>query len=224
MFGNVGALAIAVFSTLCASEPLLSAVGPACEARAVSYIAWYLIAQNVIMFSWGEALLFAEADDGDAEPADPAGDEREPPGAPKFGRVSSAAAGLASGGAADAELAGGQPPFFLHSATSAPSRLSPSSSGGLGALSRSVDSLAEVASAASANTGQRVRRHRFRSAAACARPGDDAALIRRSSSYQQRRLSRAPQLSGGMAALLAAHARDDDDDDGDDGGTAPTLS
>ncbi|KAJ1639650.1 hypothetical protein T492DRAFT_856246 [Pavlovales sp. CCMP2436] len=49
MFGNVGALAIAVVSTLCTSEPLLSEVGPTCEARAVSYIAWYLIAQNVIM-------------------------------------------------------------------------------------------------------------------------------------------------------------------------------
>ncbi|KAG8466265.1 hypothetical protein KFE25_002021 [Diacronema lutheri] len=60
MFGNVGALAIAVVSTLCTSEPLLSEVGPTCEARAVSYIAWYLIAQNVIMFSWGEALLFAK--------------------------------------------------------------------------------------------------------------------------------------------------------------------
>jgi predicted permease len=60
MFGNVGALAIAVVSTLCASEPLRSQIGPACESRAVSYIAWYLISQNVVMFSWGEALLFAQ--------------------------------------------------------------------------------------------------------------------------------------------------------------------
>ncbi len=57
MFGNVGALSIAVVNTLCQDEPLKSEVGPLCNTRGVEYISFYLIAQNILMFTWAEEIV-----------------------------------------------------------------------------------------------------------------------------------------------------------------------
>ena len=69
MFGNVGALAIAVMDSLCHSESLAAVAGSQreCSSIAISYIAFYLITQNVLMFTWGETLMVG--DEGDAEGA-----------------------------------------------------------------------------------------------------------------------------------------------------------
>ena len=66
MFGNVGALSIAVINTLCASEPLRSGVGPMCAVRGVEYISFYLITQNILMFTWAEEIV-KNHDDEDME-------------------------------------------------------------------------------------------------------------------------------------------------------------
>eukprot|EP00929_Paragymnodinium_shiwhaense_P100135 TRINITY_DN6219_c1_g1_i1.p1 TRINITY_DN6219_c1_g1~~TRINITY_DN6219_c1_g1_i1.p1 ORF type:complete len:543 (-),score=99.75 TRINITY_DN6219_c1_g1_i1:267-1895(-) len=59
MFGNVGALAIAVVNNLCDDEPFRTAFGGTahCKQKSVSYIAFYLITQNIMMFSWGHRIL-----------------------------------------------------------------------------------------------------------------------------------------------------------------------
>lgn len=79
MFGNVGALCLAVMSTLCTSEPLQSEVGAVCESRGMSFSAFYLITQNLIMFSWGESLLFGVEGPSDEPPAIPEEPEEEEP-------------------------------------------------------------------------------------------------------------------------------------------------
>ena len=54
MFGNVGALAIAVVDSLCHSKTLVDLTGSQqeCSSIGISYIAFYLITQNILMFSW----------------------------------------------------------------------------------------------------------------------------------------------------------------------------
>ena len=61
MFGNVGALAIAVVDSLCHSKSLVDLTGSQqeCSSIGISYIAFYLITQNILMFSWGESLMLA---------------------------------------------------------------------------------------------------------------------------------------------------------------------
>lgn len=126
MFGNVGALAIAVVTTLCSSEPLVSEVGPICQSRAVSYVAFYLITQNLLMFSWGEALLFAktttveqlaaEGEDAAQVEAELAAGEAAQPRAPT--REPSGKSPRASPPDASADLDSGSeqsPPRFCHS-------------------------------------------------------------------------------------------------------------
>lgn len=244
MFGNVGALAIAVVSTLCTSEPLRSQVGPACETRAVSYIAWYLIAQNVIMFSWGEALLFAEPTEEPAAIVAAAPSRASSLGSDVKGVGSAGALAEPSvfcveratteEGAGSPEAAGGgalNPPPYLHSASSraplSPSRslVSPSSTAGLGGLGAAVDASCSadslgMGSAASVNTAPRMRRQRFRTAAVRARPGDDNVLIRRSSSFaynqrsEQRRLSRSTSSLAGAGMAALLDPQQRDDEDG----------
>ena len=67
MFGNVGALTIAVVDTLCKDEPLLSAIGPTCATEGVSFVAFYLITQNILMFTWGESILDLKGNDDDSD-------------------------------------------------------------------------------------------------------------------------------------------------------------
>ena len=88
MFGNVGALAIAVMDSLCHSESLAAVAGSQreCSSIAISYIAFYLITQNVLMFTWGETLMVG--DEGDAEGAgegDKEGGEGSRGGTPRRG-------------------------------------------------------------------------------------------------------------------------------------------
>lgn len=74
MFGNVGALAIAVVDSLCHSRTLIEAVGSqqTCSSLGTSYIAFYLIAQNVLMFTWGESLMGNVSDEEEPEAKQPA--------------------------------------------------------------------------------------------------------------------------------------------------------
>jgi len=82
MFGNVGALAIAVVDSLCHSEALVAATGDQqeCSSVGISYIAFYLITQNILMFTWGESMMLMEPSlpvDGDV-PGDGDGEEPHP--------------------------------------------------------------------------------------------------------------------------------------------------
>ena len=69
MFGNVGALAIAVVDSLCHSETLAALSGgqAQCTSIGISYIAFYLITQNILMFTWGEALMVHSQDEEEEE-------------------------------------------------------------------------------------------------------------------------------------------------------------
>eukprot|EP00418_Pyrodinium_bahamense_P086012 CAMPEP_0179072798 /NCGR_PEP_ID=MMETSP0796-20121207/32241_1 /TAXON_ID=73915 /ORGANISM="Pyrodinium bahamense, Strain pbaha01" /LENGTH=589 /DNA_ID=CAMNT_0020769971 /DNA_START=6 /DNA_END=1775 /DNA_ORIENTATION=+ len=75
MFGNVGALAIAVLHGLCGEEPFRGRFGGAehCRSKAVSFIAFYLITQNIWMFSWGERILFARQKEASRVPSETPG-------------------------------------------------------------------------------------------------------------------------------------------------------
>lgn len=69
MFGNVGSLAIAVVDSLCHSESLVEVTGSQqeCSSIGISYIAFYLITQNILMFTWGENLMVhVDEDEEDA--------------------------------------------------------------------------------------------------------------------------------------------------------------
>ena len=70
MFGNVGALSIAVINTLCADEPLKSMVGANCNTRGVEYISFYLIAQNILMFTWAEEIVKDHSDEEEEDDDD----------------------------------------------------------------------------------------------------------------------------------------------------------
>lgn len=75
MFGNVGALAIAVMKALCQEKPFSGKQfgGPThCAATATSYIAFYLITQNIWMFTWGERILIQKAQKAKEEIQTPA--------------------------------------------------------------------------------------------------------------------------------------------------------
>jgi len=77
MFGNVGALAIAVVKALCQEKPFSGPRfgGPVhCAATATSYIAFYLITQNIWMFTWGERILIKKAIKAKEEIYTPASD------------------------------------------------------------------------------------------------------------------------------------------------------
>lgn len=67
MFGNAGALSIAVINTLCLDEPLKSGVGPLCAVRGVEYISFYLIAQNILMFTWAEEIVKDHSDEDEED-------------------------------------------------------------------------------------------------------------------------------------------------------------
>lgn len=55
-FGNAGALAIAVIVSLCECEPMKGIDN--CRVQGVAYIAFYLITQNIWLFTFGQVLLF----------------------------------------------------------------------------------------------------------------------------------------------------------------------
>jgi predicted permease len=63
MFGNVGALAIALMQALCTEHPFDEMFGgrDTCSSKSTSFIAFYLVTQNIIMFTWGESILIKVA-------------------------------------------------------------------------------------------------------------------------------------------------------------------
>lgn len=65
-FGNVGALSIAVLQALCHQHPFKHVLqGPHseghCEGKSTSFVAFYLVTQNILMFTWGERILIRKA-------------------------------------------------------------------------------------------------------------------------------------------------------------------
>ncbi|UPR04760.1 auxin efflux carrier [Chloropicon primus] len=108
MFGNVGALAIAVLDSLCHSESLASLAGSQqeCSSIAISYIAFYLITQNLLMFTWGESLMVSLDDDPEPRREDPglceAGDPEASEGA--AGGSGSARTSVATAATEDVEI------------------------------------------------------------------------------------------------------------------------
>jgi len=103
MFGNTGSLTIAVLGTLCYIEPLQQEAGPMCMHDGTAYVAFYLLGQNLIMFTVGAWLIttmhvpdYADQQQAPVEQVETSKDDDETPllpkGAPRLPKTSSSPA------------------------------------------------------------------------------------------------------------------------------------